>query len=213
VEPRFDKYIFIEKDPDKTSELEKLKAEFTEKSEDIIIVNEDANAYLQNLCDTKNWQKHRAVLFLDPFGMQIPWSTIELIAKTEAIDLWYLFPLGVAVNRLLKRDGNIKKSWRKRLDELFGTDDWYDAFYAPKEQLSLFDYNSEQINEVKKISTYESISKYFVKRLENIFPGVAENPLVLHNSCNTPLYLLCFAAANPKGAKTAIRIAQDILKK
>ncbi|WP_335164969.1 hypothetical protein [Nostoc sp.] len=29
--------------------------------------------------------------------MQIPWSTIEAIAHTEAIDLWYLFPLGVAM--------------------------------------------------------------------------------------------------------------------
>lgn len=30
---------------------------------------------------------------------------------------------------------------------------------------------------------------------------------------NNPLYLLCFASANPKGAKTAIKIAQDILKR
>jgi hypothetical protein len=34
----------------------------------------------------------------------------------------------------------------------------------------------------------------------------------LLNSQNTPLYLLCFASANPKGAPTAIKIAQHILK-
>jgi hypothetical protein len=45
-----------------------------------------------------------------------------------------------------------------------------------------------------------------------VFEGVARNPLLLVNSKNTPLYLLCFAAANKKGAKTAIKIAQDILK-
>ncbi|WP_375494674.1 hypothetical protein [uncultured Nostoc sp.] len=53
-------------------------------------------SYLKTLYG-KNWRSNRAVLFLDPFGMQIPWSTIEAIAHTEAIDLWYLFPLGVAM--------------------------------------------------------------------------------------------------------------------
>jgi hypothetical protein len=48
--------------------------------------------------------------------------------------------------------------------------------------------------------------------LKLIFPGVAENPLLLHNSKNNPLYLLCFASGNEKGSKTAIKIAQDILK-
>jgi three-Cys-motif partner protein len=97
TEPRFNKYIFIEKDSNKIPELEKLKQEFSDKSQDIQIVNDDANSYLINLCG-KDWTSNRAVLFLDPFGMQIPWSTIEVIAKTQAIDLWYLFPLGIAVN-------------------------------------------------------------------------------------------------------------------
>jgi hypothetical protein len=51
-----------------------------------------------------------------------------------------------------------------------------------------------------------------VARLKTIFAKVAENPLPLRNSTNTPLYLLCFAAGNPKGATTAVKIAQDILK-
>ena len=34
---------------------------------------------------------------------------------------------------------------------------------------------------------------------------------VLRNSKDSPLYLLCFAAANEKGSVPAIRIAQSIL--
>jgi hypothetical protein len=34
---------------------------------------------------------------------------------------------------------------------------------------------------------------------------------LLRNSRNNPLYLLCFASGNPRGAKTAVKIAQDIL--
>jgi hypothetical protein len=41
---------------------------------------------------------------------------------------------------------------------------------------------------------------------------VAESPLSLQNSKGTPIYSLCFAAGNPKGAPTAVKIAQDILR-
>lgn len=216
TEPRFNKYIFIEKDSKKITELEKIKEEFPDKSQDIQIVNDDANSYLINLC-SKDWTSNRAVLFLDPFGMQIPWSTIEAIAKTQAIDLWYLFPLGIAVNRLLTKDGNIQAAWLIRLDEIFGTDDWYEAFYKPVEQqnqqLSLFDTGNSPKEQIEKVANFDSISQFFVRRLETIFAGVADNPLVLRNSCNNPLYLLCFASGNAKGSKTAIKIAQDILKR
>lgn len=216
TEPRFNKYIFIEKDSKKIPELIKLKTEFVDLNDDITIVNDDANNYLLKLC-SKDWLKNRAVLFLDPFGMQIPWSTIEAIAQTQAVDLWYLFPLGIAVNRLLTKDGNIRESWRRKLDNIFGTNDWAEAFYQPVEeqnkQLSLFEIdNSPLSKKVEKVANFDSIGQYFVERLKTIFPGVAEKPLVLRNSRNNPLYLLCFASANPRGAPTAIRIAQHILK-
>ncbi|AFY99444.1 three-Cys-motif partner protein TcmP [Calothrix sp. PCC 6303] len=217
ADPRFHEYIFIEKDSSKTNELEKLKDEFPDKAKDIQIVNRDANNFLVDLCCNNNWKLNRAVLFLDPFGMQIPWSTIEAIAKTKAIDLWYLFPLGIAVNRLLTKDGNIQAAWRRRLDDIFGTNDWFEAFYKPIEQenqqLSLFDIDSSPKERIEKVANFDSISKFFVQRLETIFEGVAKNPLVLRNSCNNPLYLLCFASGNPKGSTTAIKIAQDILKR
>jgi len=215
TEPRFHKYIFIEKDRSKIPELSKLKEQFPDNAEDIQIVNGDANTFLINLCRT-NWHRNRAVLFLDPFGMQIPWSTIEAIANTQAIDLWYLFPLGIAVNRLLTKDGNIQPAWQRRLDDIFGTSDWFEAFYQPVEQqnqqLSLFDIGNSPKEQIEKVANFDSISKFFVERLKTIFAGVADNPLVLRNSCNNPLYLLCFASGNPRGSKTAIKIAQDILK-
>ena len=52
-----------------------------------------------------------------------------------------------------------------------------------------------------------------MERLKSIFPGVADHPLVLRNSTGCPLYLFCFAAANERGARVALRIANDILKK
>lgn len=209
VQPRFDRYIFIEKDPQRFAELQKLKAEFPAVSDDIVLVNAEANAYLQDLCLNRKWQKHRAVMFLDPFGMQVTWDTLVAIADTKAIDLWILFPVGVAVNRLLTRDGKIQRGWQKRLDALFGESAWHEVFYRTKSEASLF---GDRIV-IEKVGSFDLIGQYFVKRLKTAFAGVAESPLPLLNSRNVPLFLLCFAAGNPKGAPTAIKIAQNILGK
>ena len=185
TEPRFNKYMFIEQDESRFLELRKLKEIYPDKAADIILVNADCNSYLQELCLNRNWRNNRAVLFLDPFGMQVEWSTIVAIADTQAIDLWILFPLGIAVNRLLRRDGQIDETLRKKLDLLFGTDDWFDAFYEKKTESTLF---GEQEN-LQKVVTIEQVGQYFVSRLRTIFSGVADNPLALRNSRNNPLYL------------------------
>ena len=92
TEPRFDRYIFIERSPKRCAELEALKTEFP----DLAARHQDPSrarrtSEIQALC-TKDWTSRRAVLFLDPYGMQVEWETIEAIAGTKAIDLWLLFP-------------------------------------------------------------------------------------------------------------------------
>ena len=110
---------------------------------------------------------------------------------------------------MLTKNGQIRASWRDKLNRMFGTDDWYDVFYQTIRKPTLF---GEEIV-TQKISDFDLIGQYFVKRLKTVFAGVADNPLPLFNSHNNPLYLLCFASGNPKGSKTAINIAQDILRR
>ena len=205
-EPAFDRSVFIEKHRVRCRELEKLKSEFPDKAKSIFIVLADANDHLQTMC-RKSWRLHRAVLFLDPYGMQVRWQTIEAIAKTRAIDLWVLFPLS-GVNRTLTRSGKIPTQWKHRLNELFGTSDWHEHFYQINRSPSLF---GGQIEQVVKVST-QVISDYFLTRLRECFAGVDPNPAVLYGPTNSPLFLFCFAAGNPKGAPIALRIASDILK-
>lgn len=211
VEPPFMKYVFIEKNRDRYAELQELKEEYLLKpefSENMIeCVQTDANEYLKGLC-RKRWKTHRALVFLDPYGMQVEWTTIESIAETQAIDLWILFPLGT-VNRLLKNDGEIRPVLQARLDMSFGEHGWYDAFYQSAKQLSLFD---EEERWQKAGNIFVTIEQYFIERLQGIFKEVAPNPLILRNSKNVPLYLLCFAAGNQKGAPIAVKIAKDILE-
>ena|SRR5437870_2243855 len=209
VEPPFKQYVFIEQDATRAQELENLKRQFGEKATRITIVREDANTYLKAWCERTDWRVSRAVMFLDPYGMQVDWSLIEAIAKTQAVDLWILFPLGVAVNRLLTRAELPPKKWAQGLTRILGTEEWRDAFYSRQVEKTLF--GDEEVR--TKEADFGKIGRYFVDRLKTIFTAVASNPLPLRNSRNVPLYLLCFAAGNPRAASTAIKIAQNILKK
>ena len=203
----FREYIFIEEDKDSFAELRNLTDEFP--NHNIECKNANANQCLTDLCQEREWRTNRALVFLDPYGMEVEWTTVELIAHTQAIDLWYLFPIGMGVSRLLKNDGKISMSHRRKLNQFFGTDDWFDKFYQLARQGSLF--NDEDEVE-KRDDILAEIEQYFLKRLENVFARVAKNPLLLRNSKNSLMYLLCFAAGNPNAPK-ALQIAEDILEK
>jgi three-Cys-motif partner protein len=203
----FDKYLFIEKSKRRVSELKAT----IERDHGALLPrcdfkHGDANTVLQTWCKERDWTKERAVVFLDPYGMQVEWSTVEALAATKAIDLWYLFPLGVGAARLLKRDGKIDESWQKRLDLLFGTSDWRYRFYQVQKTQDLFGDRES----IERTATVQTIQAFINERLAGCFAKVAKG-LVLRNSKSSPLYSLCFAAANEKGAPTALKIAQDIL--
>lgn len=208
IDPPFDQYVFIEKDRVFAGELNNLRSDYPDLADRIEIRNGDANTVLVKWARDTSWRGQRAVVFLDPYGMQVEWQTIEAIAQTEAIDLWLLFPLGQGVNRLLTRQGPPPKAWADRLTTMFGTDSWRGAFYRRSDQLELFSDEPQ----LKKDATFDSIMRFFLDRLDSAFEMVAPNPLILRNSRNNPIFGLCFAAGNKKGAPTAVRIAKDLLK-
>ena len=203
----FDHYLFIEK---ARSRVDALRTAIERDHASLLsrcdFRHGDANDVLKTWCAERDWRKERAVVFLDPYGMQVAWTTVQTLAATRAVDLWYLFPLGVGVARLLKRDGNIEKSWQNRLDLLFGTSDWRSRFYGTHTMPDLFGDRET----VERTATVENIRGFINERLAGCFAKVARG-LVLRNSKSSPLYLLCFAAANERGAPTALKIAENIL--
>jgi len=207
-QPQFHSYIFIENDATALARLkDALQREFPQRVSSARFELGDANVVLKKLCKL-DWKKHRAVLFLDPYGMEVEWSTMEAVACTQAIDVWILFPAGIGVNRQLPPDGNIPAWARNVLDRLFGTTNWYDRFYSRPATDDMFGAS----NRVQKTVTSDEIVAYYRERLEEIFPHVASNPLVLCNSKKVPMFALFFAAAHPKYGATAVKIAQDVLK-
>ena len=208
TDPPFDGFVFIEKETTRCGALESLKQQFPHHASKIDVRNADANSEIQAICQGE-WRSRRGVLFLDPYGMQVEWKTIQMIAETKAIDLWILFPLGIGVNRLLTRTGRLPGGWRRRLDLLLGTTDWYDEFYPRSPSLTLFD----EIEPERIKASIDVIGGYFVKRLKTAFAGVVDSPTVLRNSSGCPIYLLCFASGNKRGAPIALKIARAIMKR
>ena len=217
AEPCFHKFTFIEKNSKKVEDLERLRIEFPDKR--IRIECGDANEWVQALCG-EDWSYRRAVLFLDPFGMQVSWETLEAVAQTKCIDLWLLFPLGVAISRLLKRDGEIDESLCERLDFVFGDRSWYEEFYKPSppnkakivQQCFLEPADGEFGQDYPWKANFSVIEDYYRSRLRTIFAKVAKNSVRLTNSENVPLYLLFFMAGNDRGAPIAVDMAESIMR-
>ena len=136
--PGFDRFFFVEKDHARYEALSSIRNDFPDKRIDI--AKGDANEFVREFC-RRNWHDTRAVMFLDPYGMQVEWATLEAIAKTRAIDLWLLIPIGIGPNRLLVRDGQINPSWEEKLTRFLGCskEEWFPALYPETGQLALFD--------------------------------------------------------------------------
>jgi three-Cys-motif partner protein len=206
----FDQYLFVEEDSDRASQLRGLIArEYAPLQSRTRVEVGDANTVIVDWCGATAWTHHRAVVFLDPYGMSVDWSTIECIASTRAIDMWILFPLGAGLNRMLTRGKKPPDSWIAKIDRIFGTKAWQESFYKEFFEHGLFD---AEITRIVKTATFESMTKFFLERLESVFEAVSPDAMALTNSTGNPLYMLCFAAGNKVGAPIAVNIAKHLLR-
>jgi three-Cys-motif partner protein len=179
----FARYVFIEKAASRIAELEKLRWDSPQKSR-ILIQKGDANTHLVGLVNSTDWNKCRAVVFLDPYGMQVDWKTIERLGRTKAVDLWLLFPLGQAVMRLLRKQGDPPAEWQQALDRIFGTHEWHSRFYVTTREPDFFE---KEIVSTHRVADWQAVGLFMMERLKTVFHSVALNPGVLLNSRNVPL--------------------------
>lgn len=217
AERRFDHYYFIESDESKASELEHMiDTEFPHLKRFTTVYRGDANEKLSKIINDIDWRFSRGLLFLDPYATQVDWATLECVAVTKSIDVWYLFPFS-ALNRMLPKNGKYG-SWENTIDRLLGDNSWRTEFYKKDPQLSLFDLGvidgGEEEDRLVKDASLEHIKEYIISRLETTFPCVSNNPRIFKNSKESTMFLFCFAISNESVAaqRLALRIAEHILK-
>ncbi|MBA8833155.1 three-Cys-motif partner protein TcmP [Rhizobium leguminosarum] len=212
IDPPYKHFIFIEMDAERSSELLKIKDEFPEK--DIQIRRGDANTEIQDIICRSPWtlkgeSRHRGVVFLDPYSLQVDWQTLRAIAATQSLDVWYLFPIRDVTRQLShKRSGVGPKE--AKLDRVLGPE-WRELYSlpppAPMMQTDIFGVlqSDEEKEELRRVEKWQQIEAWFKKRLEGEFAYVSD-PLPILVKQNRQAFSLFLAVGNPR--KTAVDLAK-----
>lgn len=209
VDPPFDHYLFIDKSDENIRSLSELCADFPNRN--IEIVRGDANDRLAEFCARISAERlDRAVIFLDPFGLSVRWGTIERIAATKKVDLWYLVPVD-GMSRQVKDDGSFLPGAVK-IDELWGSAAWRTkAVRQADVSNDLFGGVDERL---EKIAKAKQFSEMFRDHLRDVFAGGVATAYLPLGRGRRHDFSLMFACANPSPAasQAAMRIANHILR-
>lgn len=193
IDPPFSHYWFSEAHRGRADVLRALKAEFPH---DIQVQPGEANAELRALFTSAPWADHRVswkqrgVVFLDPYAMSVEWSTLQLLAETKRVDVWYLFPRKAVVQQLANDGSGIDNGKRRSLSRIFGSGNWEQEFYQPRPvQGRLFE--PADSSPMGRVASPDEICAYARKRLKTLFCYVSEPlPLIARGRDLFELYCL-----------------------
>jgi three-Cys-motif partner protein len=198
--PRFHQVHLIDMDAKHAAQLEILAA--SNQDVPVTVYKNDANAALASIISKVNWHKTRGVVFLDPYGMALDWETIEKIAKTKALDVWYLFPLNAVARQAANDFTKVDTGKAESLDRLLGTMEWRTVFYQESTQGSFLD---EEKNLITRKFGNAEIASYVHHRLSEVFQGWVSPPIFLPE-IGSPIFALFFAVANP--SESAVKLSK-----
>ena len=191
--PSFDEVHLIDLKAKHVAELQALAAGQTKTT--VSVHKQDANLALQSILANVNWRSTRGVLFLDPYGMHVQWGTLEKIASTQALDVWYLFPLSGVYRQAAKDFRKVDEGKAASLDGVLGTTSWRQAFYRQPAQRSYLDEDDA----VTRTAGPAEIAMFVHTRLSSLFKGWVSEPIFLPEN-GPPMFALFFAVSNPSTA-------------
>ncbi len=203
IDRLFDEYHFVEENAKRYEQLESLKAQHNDKV--IYLYKGDANQKLLKILQEVNWKNTRAIIFIDPYGMETEWETLVAIANTKAVDLWYLFPLSGVYRQAANNYGSMDKGKIEAINRMLGTDEWQTTFYESKQDDM---FGSEPL--LQRTADIDDIVRFTQERLSSIFAEVPE-PKLLPDT-GPVMFALFFSVANPRAASISLRGANHIIK-
>ena len=196
--PGFAWYHFVEPKAKHLRELHQLVAGHPLR--DRISIHEGtAEDALPGILGAHDWRTHRGVLFLDPFGLQCSWPTLQQVQGTKALDVFFLLSVSGLFRQAAIDASGIDSAKAAALTRVFGEDAWRTEWYT-REQQDMF---ADPL--ITRDRGWEQIVGYSTRRLRSLFPEVLE-PRLLRNRTGPPLFALYLAVSNP--SPTAISLAR-----
>ncbi|MER9623287.1 three-Cys-motif partner protein TcmP [Mesorhizobium sp. M0222] len=213
IKPPFDRLIFMDMRHKHVAALLSLKAANTHL--DISVLKGDANELIQKEIAWDGWKRTRAVMFLDPYGMAVEWATLEKIAATKAIDVWYLFPLAGLYRQAARDMSKIDANKEAAITRMLGTDDWKTELYSKAKlppTTDLLGYLDSD-DTLQRNADVGALEQYVKRRLKSIFAEVLD-PYPLPVVEKPQRFSLFCAISNPsaKAINLARSFGSDILK-
>lgn len=209
--PPFDRYLLNDV---KKSNVDALRcaidSDFSHLADRVTLSQFDANKMLLDLCRKTNWRSTRAVVFLDPFGLQIKYDTLLALGRTEAVDVWYLVPV-FAMYRQVRGDGFVLEDGGRSVDEALGTNEWRDVVAVEeKGQMDLWGASKPISKRAIDVKWFENVAK---SRLKLAFDGRVVDEVLPLGRNGLHEFSLMFAWANPSDrARLASKLARAVLK-
>ncbi|MGC4105095.1 MAG: three-Cys-motif partner protein TcmP [Thermomicrobiales bacterium] len=205
VVPAFDELYFVDLDDSKIDDLEVMVAEHSGAR----VIHGDGNDVLRDriLPLLEQDSKRRALILLDPYGMDVSWDVVERLGKCGHAEIILNFPTMDINRNALRRDpGKILESAEEEMTRWWGDDTWRSGFYRQSPQLTLFD---EPRREEKTVNNDDVVIAY-VERLRGVagFRYVSR-PYPMRNGKKATMYYLVHAGPKEVGK----RIFDDIQMK
>lgn len=200
--PAFDRLHLIDFNPKHVAELRGLVASPGDIAR-VSIYHQDANEALNEIIQKTQWRSTRGVLFLDPYGMTVRWDTLQKVAATKALDVWYLFPLSAVYRQAAIDFNKVDEGKAAALDGVLGTTEWRTAFYSDSQQESFLDDGKSS---ARRTAGPAEITSFVHARLCEIFKGWVSAPILLPERGGPPMFALFFAVSNP--AEPAVKLSK-----
>jgi three-Cys-motif partner protein len=197
----FTSYTFIEMESWRVDRLNLLRSEFPDRR--IEVIQGDCNRVIVERVTPKIRREYfkRGFVFLDPFGVNLAWDTIQAIAETQALEIFLNFPT-MGLNRAALHNGldSLDADKIEKMNRVWGSEGWRDLMYTRRPGLF-------GDHEVKAGPTgAERLARLFIEhRLSTVFPHVTD-PIPMYNSRGNPIYCLIFAGHDEIGARIATHI-------
>lgn len=210
--PAFDRLTFIDQKPGHVRALMALKAEHPDRVIDV--VRGDCNIIIPRELANERWSGKRAVMFLDPYGLNVDWETLKAIRATGSIDVWYLVNINGILRQAARSREAIDNHKRQRLTRMFGTDEWISAWYdlRPK-QMNIFGQLSP--DEWSRTADEAAVETWVQQRLGSLFTWVPKPLRLYMDRGSIHQFSLFFALSNASGPAKGLaqRLAGSVLDK